>query len=72
MVAYVAVVLLGFVVWLLFQARGIFAVIFSHSRLDVGDYDGALRRAGWMSLGIPNVMCLHNQGLILSLGGRLA
>jgi tetratricopeptide (TPR) repeat protein len=71
MVPYLAVVLIGFVAWLLFQARGIFGVIFSHARLDAGDYNGALRRVRWTSLGIPNVMCLHNQGLILSLGGRL-
>ncbi len=72
MVSYLGVVLLGFVLWLLFQARGIFAAISSHSRMKVGDYDGALRRVRWMSLGIPSAASLHREGLILSMSGRPA
>ena len=38
----------------------------------VGDYDGALRRLRWLSLGVPSVFMLHKGALILSLAGRTA
>jgi tetratricopeptide (TPR) repeat protein len=72
MITYLAVVLLGFVAMLLFRARGVFGTILSHRRVLVGDYDGALRRVRWMSLGIRNVATLHREGLILDLAGRPA
>jgi tetratricopeptide (TPR) repeat protein len=72
MVGYLAIVLLGFAAWLLFQARGIFGAVLSHARVKVGDYDGALRRARSFSLGVPNAASLHREGLILTLAGRAA
>jgi tetratricopeptide (TPR) repeat protein len=72
MMTYLAVVLLGFVAVLLFRARGMFGAIFSDARMRAGDYDGALRRVRWLSLGIPNVTALHKEALILSVAGRPA
>lgn len=72
MIAYLAVVLLGFLAVLLFKARGIFGAILSDPKLRAGDYDAALRRVRWMSLGIPNAMILHKEALILVLAGRSA
>ena len=72
MMTYFGAVLLCFVAVLLFKARVIFGSIFSHRKMLVGDYDGALRRLRWMSLGIRNVATLHREGLILSLAGRPA
>src|SRR5271157_867672 len=72
MMTYLGVAFLGFVGVLLFRARGVFGVLLSEPKMRVGDYDGALRRLRWMSLGIPNVTALHKEGLILSLAGRPA
>ena len=55
---------------MLFRARSMFALLSSQKRMRIGDYDGALRRVRWLTLGLPNVAALHNQGLILSLAGR--
>jgi tetratricopeptide (TPR) repeat protein len=72
MIAYLSVVLLGFVAVLLFKARGIFGVLLSRGKMQAGDYNGALRRLRWASLGIPNAATLHGEGLILTLAGRAA
>jgi len=72
MITYLAVVLLGFVAVLLFQARGILGAVLSEPKMRAGDYDGALRRVRWATLGIPNVVALHKEGLILILAGRPA
>jgi tetratricopeptide (TPR) repeat protein len=72
MMTYLGVVFLGFVGVLLFQARGVFGAILSGAKMRAGDYDGALRRVRWMSLGIPNVATLHREGLILFLAGHPA
>jgi tetratricopeptide (TPR) repeat protein len=57
---------------LLYQARGVIAVIFAEAKVRLGDYDSALRRLRYLSLGKPNAMILHKKGLILSLAGRPA
>lgn len=72
MATYVGLVTLGFVAVLLFRARGIYAVLWSRERVEAGDYEGALRRVRWVSLGIPNALVLHRKGLILSMAGRPA
>jgi tetratricopeptide (TPR) repeat protein len=69
---YVLIALFAFVAALLFQARGLIAVILSHSSTLSGDYDGALRKVRWISLGIPNVTTLHKEGLLLDSAGRLS
>jgi tetratricopeptide (TPR) repeat protein len=69
---YVAIMTLVVVAAMLFQARGVIAVILSQSNTQAGDYDGALRKVRWISLGIPNVTTLHKEGLLLSLSGRLS
>ncbi|MGD0773966.1 MAG: tetratricopeptide repeat protein [Candidatus Solibacter sp.] len=65
-------VVLAIVAALLYQARGVFAVILAESKTRAGDYEGALRRLRWASLGIPNSVALHKQGLVLALAGRPA
>ena len=55
---------------LLHSAVVIFGILLSKKRMVVGDHDGALRRARWTSLGVPNIMSLHNEGLVRSLAGR--
>ena len=67
---YVAILALVAVAALLFKARGVIAVILCKSKMQVGDYDGALRMAHRVSLGFPNVTALHNEALILALAGR--
>jgi tetratricopeptide (TPR) repeat protein len=57
---------------LLVQARGVLAIILSRGKYDVADYDGALRIVRWVSLGIPNPLVLHREGLTLSVSGRLS
>jgi tetratricopeptide (TPR) repeat protein len=57
---------------LLYQARGVIGVIFCDAKMRAGDYNGALRRLRWTSLGIPNTVVLHKEGLILALAGRPA
>jgi tetratricopeptide (TPR) repeat protein len=68
-VALVAGIVVG---WLIFQSRGAIAVLLSKSKMDVGDYDGALRIVRWASLGFPNVTVLHAEGLWLDSAGRLS
>jgi tetratricopeptide (TPR) repeat protein len=67
---YLAILALVVVAALLFQARGVIGVILSDAKMRAGDYDGALRRLHWASLGSPNTLLLHKEGLILSLAGR--
>lgn len=69
---YLAISALVVVAALLFQARGVIGVILSDAKLRVGDYDGALRRLRRTSLGNPNAVLLHKEGLILALAGRPA
>ena len=69
---YVVTGLVLFLVFFLFKARGLVAVLLSERSMRAGDYDGALRTIRWASLGIPNVATLHKQGLVLSLAGRPA
>src|ERR1035441_5251139 len=69
---YVLIAVSVFVAALLFQARGVIAVILCKSKMQVGDYDGALRTMRWVSLGIPNVMTLHAESLWLESAGRLS
>lgn len=40
-------------------------------RMRKGDYDSALRWMRWSSLGMPSVLHLHQEGLILDMAGRL-
>jgi tetratricopeptide (TPR) repeat protein len=63
---------LAIVAALLYQARGVIGVIFCDAKMQAGDYPGALRRLRWTSLGIPNAVVLHKEGLILALAGRPA
>lgn len=67
---YLAVAGSAFGVLFLFSARAILAMALAEKRMRAGDYDGALRRLRLASLGIPNLMTLHKEGLILSLAGR--
>jgi tetratricopeptide (TPR) repeat protein len=69
---YVLIAVSAFVIALLFQARGVIAVILCKSKMQAGDYDGALRMVRWVSLGFPNPLLLHREGLTLSLAGRLS
>jgi tetratricopeptide (TPR) repeat protein len=69
---YLAILALVVAAALLYQARGVIGVILSDARMRAGDYDGALRRLHWASLGNPNAVILHKEGLILSLAGRPA
>ena len=55
---------------LLFRVRGVLAVLLSETNMRAGDYEGALRKIRWLSLGIPNITALHKEGLVLSLAGR--
>jgi tetratricopeptide (TPR) repeat protein len=67
---YLAILAVVAVAALLFKARGVIGVILSDAKMRAGDYDGALRRLHWSSLGSPNALLLHKEGLILSLAGR--
>jgi tetratricopeptide (TPR) repeat protein len=67
-----AAVVLAIVAALLYQARGVIGVILADGKMRVGDYDGAVRRLRWTSLGIPNTVSLHKEGLVLALAGRPA
>src|ERR1017187_1969298 len=49
---YVAIMALVVVATMVFQARGVIAVILSNPKMQVGDYDGALRITRWVSLGV--------------------
>ena len=55
-----------------FALRGQFAVVWSASRMKAGDYDGALRRVRWASLGLRNLTVLHAEGIVLAMAGRCA
>ena len=66
---FIAGCLIGF---LLFQARGVFAVILCKGRMRAGDYDGALRIVRWVSLGFPNPLLLHREALTLAFADRPA
>ena len=72
MMTYVLIAVLAFAAALLFKARGVIGVILSDAKMRAGDYDGALRRLHWSSLGSPNALLLHKEGLILLLAGRPA
>lgn len=67
-----AAVVFAIVMALLYQARGVIGVILADSKMRAGDYQGGLRRLRFASLGIPNAVTLHKEGLILSLAGRPA
>jgi tetratricopeptide (TPR) repeat protein len=69
---YLVILALVIVCWFLFEMRGILAAILAEARAGVGDYEGALRRLRWASLGQPNVTSLHKQALILTVAGRPA
>lgn len=69
---YLAILAVVVVAALLYQARGVIGVIFADAKMRVGDYDRALRRLRWASMGSPNPVLLHKEGLILSLAGRPA
>jgi tetratricopeptide (TPR) repeat protein len=72
MMTYVLIAVLAFVAALLFQARGVIAVILCKSKMQAGDYDGALRIVRWVSLGFPNPLLLHREALSLSFADRPA
>src|ERR1035438_2430268 len=72
MMTYVLIAVLAFAAALLFKARGVIGVILSDAKMRAGDYDGAFPRLHWSSLGSPNALLLHKEGLILSLAGRPA
>jgi tetratricopeptide (TPR) repeat protein len=72
MITYLALLALVAVAALLFKARGVIAVILCNSKMQAGDYDGALRTVRWVSLGFPNPLLLHRQALTLSFAGRPA
>jgi tetratricopeptide (TPR) repeat protein len=72
MLTYLAILVLVVAGALLFQARGVIAVILCKSKMQVGDYDGALRISRWVSLGFPNPLLLHRDALTLSFAGRLS
>ena len=67
---YLAILALIAVAALLYQARGVIGVILADAKMRAGDYEGALRRLRWTSLGKPNAVMLHKEGLILALAGR--
>ena len=69
---YLAILAVVAVAALLFKARGVIGVILSDAKMRAGDYDGALRRLHWSSLGSPNALLLHKEGLILLMAGRPA
>jgi len=71
-VTFWAAVVLAIVAALLYQARGVIGVILADAKMRVGNYEDALRRLRWCSLGVPNTAILHKEGLILSLAGRPA
>jgi tetratricopeptide (TPR) repeat protein len=63
-----------FAVILLYYMRHGLGLILQQASMKKGDYDGALRWLRWMNLGNPSVFsvfCLHEEGLILSIAGRL-
>ena len=70
--SFLAILALVAVAALLTQARGVIGVILADAKMRVGDYEGALRRLRWASLGSPNAVLLHKEGLILALAGRPA
>src|ERR1017187_2484655 len=72
MMTYLALLALVAVAALLFQARGVIAVILCKSKMQAGDYDGALRTVRWVGLGIPNPLLLHREALTLSFADRPA
>jgi hypothetical protein len=53
---------------ILFQARGMLAQRCSEAKMRADDFDGALRRLRWISLGIPNVFMLHKGHPLIDLG----
>ena len=69
---YVLIAVSAFVAALLFKARGVIAVILCTSKMQTGDYDGALRIARWVSLGFPNPLLLHKEALTLLFADRPA
>jgi tetratricopeptide (TPR) repeat protein len=71
-VIYLAIAVLAVLAALAFQARGVIGAIWADTKMRVEDYEGALRRLRWASLGSPNPVLLHKEGLILSLAGRPA
>jgi tetratricopeptide (TPR) repeat protein len=72
MMTYLALLALVAVAALLFKARGVIAVILCKSKMQAGDYDGALRTVRWVSLGVPNPLLLHREALTLSFADRPA
>jgi tetratricopeptide (TPR) repeat protein len=70
--AYAAILALVAGAALLFKARGVIAVILCQSKMQAGDYDGALRIARWVGLGFPNPLLLHREALTLLLADRPA
>jgi tetratricopeptide (TPR) repeat protein len=69
---YLAILALVAIAALLFKARGVIAVILCKSKMQAGDYDGALRTVRWVSLGFPNPLLLHREALTLSFADRPA
>jgi tetratricopeptide (TPR) repeat protein len=67
-----ATFLIVFAVVFVFWTWGRLVMASCERKMLVGDYDGALRRLRWLSLGVPNVFMLHKGALILSLAGRTA
>ena len=69
---YLAIGVLAVVAALLYQARGVIGAVWADTKVRAGDYEGALRRLHWASLGSPNPVLCHKEGLILALAGRPA
>jgi tetratricopeptide (TPR) repeat protein len=69
---YLAVLAVVVAAAMVFQARGVIAVLLCKSKMQAGDYDGALRIARWVSLGFPNPLLLHREALTLAFADRPA
>jgi tetratricopeptide (TPR) repeat protein len=69
---FLAILAVAAVAAMLFQARGVIAVILCNGKLRAGDYDAALRRVRWASLGVPNPLLLHREALTLAFADRPA
>ena len=63
--------LIAFSLVFLYQKRDKLGFVLKRARMRKGDYDGALRWLRWTSVGSPSVFCLHQEGLILTMAGRL-
>jgi hypothetical protein len=59
-----------FLLTLIFSVRDILAQLLSNAAWRTADYDRALQRLSWLSLGSPTAVILDMQAVTLSLAGR--